>query len=121
MEHEAGRELDAKIAVLLGWTEVTPRRNADGSWSGVRHDWPQPVVDDIPRYSTDIGAAWAVVGKMRENGYYVELRGWVQVADFMACFRMPGGRERCCITDDDAPLAICRAALAAMAEGAGDV
>lgn len=65
---DEGRELDALIAEkIMGWTEVTNKRHADGSWSGVRHDWQSPVVDDVPHYSTKIKSAWKVVEKMRSN------------------------------------------------------
>lgn len=65
-ELTAGRELDALVAKkVMGWREVitgvycisgaagVPPENADGWWK------------TIPRYSTDIAAAWEVVEKLR--------------------------------------------------------
>lgn len=65
---EAGRELDALVAAkIMGWTSVTNRRHADGTWSGIRHDWPAPVIDDVPFFSSDIRAAFLVVEQLRQQ------------------------------------------------------
>jgi len=77
---------------------------------------------DQPRYTTDISAAWQVVGKMREEGWtgYVE---WVPGFGFGAEFsrgdsNLPGpgfewGDSPIMIPERTAPLAIAIAALKA--------
>lgn len=122
---DAGRELDALVAEkVMGWVwwhntdaDLTILVPSDQSWPDKWHfasgagNCTKPADHGAPHYSTDIADAWEVVERLRERGYYLELRGWVQVNDFMACFIMPGGKEYC-ITDNTAPLALCRAALA---------
>lgn len=60
-EMPAGRELDALVATkIMGWR--TAHFDASyGEWLGVPLDdyW-----EDVPRYSTDIAAAWLVVKRM---------------------------------------------------------
>ncbi len=72
------------------------------------------------RYSTDIAAAWKVVEKMRELDWRMLLENWVAVTDAYAAFFRPQDRynyeKHIGVTDDTAPLAICRAALAALGE-----
>jgi hypothetical protein len=100
----AGRELDALVAEkVMGWTK------------GLK-PWLMPPgfvecdVVPIPNYSTDIAAAWEVANKKRVSlspvlGDQLKVVGWrAEVHDFVySCghFDAP-----------DAPLAICRAALA---------
>ena len=97
---KANRELDAAVAErVMGeeWTHISPDR----------------VWDDIPAYSTDISAAWQVVLKLVEMGYYVDIGvdehgAQVQLDKF-------GGRDINWILGEsirgkDAPEAICRAA-----------
>lgn len=134
-EHEAGRELDALVAerVFGLRVEILPApehghqhgknvpmepQSCDpppgmlGAWAAMY--WV------IPRYSTDISAAWEVLERMRERGEWVlnvmadgyeidnhnaeaiPLKGWTWDDEWIA--------ERA----DTAPLCICRAALKAI-------
>lgn len=102
---------------VCGWP-LAPSRE-DGCVAGDCSMRPPPRyrVDEPPPYSTDIAAAWQVVGKMREHGYRLSLRTWVQSADAMAVFVDPKrewAAEDGEITTDTASLAICRAALKAL-------
>lgn len=74
-----GQEMDALVAEkVMGWTIYDPRENPEYYEPGGRV-YGQPVgrIDDvareIPKLSTDIGAAWMVVEKMREMGKYVSV------------------------------------------------
>lgn len=59
---------ELRIAVareVMGWSEVSSRRSADGTLTGIitTVDGRQ-IVDDIPDYPRDIAEAWAVVDVM---------------------------------------------------------
>jgi len=126
---EAGRELDALVAEKVMGIEVdlvvapfiyySPYRDRYDEWAAGN----EPYIDKdgdihlIPRYSTDIAAAWLVVEKMRETR-------WIEVHSTIdgewAAFYTPIGT-----TDmnqaiheyakaSTAPLAICLAALKAV-------
>jgi len=115
---EAGRELDTRIAIkVMGWTRV------ERSTTGIAYP-PRPSGFDparhayhsVPHYSTDIAAAWLVVERMKDNGCSLQLhweagrsRQWV--ADFVEESDEEFTGEQ---LGDTAPLAICRAALAAV-------
>ena len=75
MEVEAGRELDARIAVVVfGYT-------LDYEFADL-HVPPAPHVKDLrdqydewgvlPHYSSDIAAAWLVVEALRARGIWLE-------------------------------------------------
>jgi hypothetical protein len=129
-----GRELDALIAErVMGWTIISldilsPEfekrfgvyRFRDSSLIGTRasHNFPRPV--PIPYYSTEITSAWEIWSKIREMGYWVELK---QVRPR----NIPSRQEyQCEIFSNDfnksialtirstEPLAICIAALQAL-------
>lgn len=94
------REIDALVASrVMGWSAVTNRRTADGTWTGIRRDGPAPVVDDIPLYSTSIAAANEVFHHM--NGH-PDYRVWERFNDALS------GRL------SDNPRAICLAAMKAV-------
>lgn len=102
---EAGRELDAQIAMkVMGWQPINPMHlmiDAGYRWLDANGLY---VKGAIPPYSTDIAAAWQVVGQC---SWWFELilnpaTGWL-------C--KWGDYEGRAMT---APLAICRAALAAV-------
>lgn len=62
---EAGRELDAQIARMLGWTDVDPEEDEDLVGWGVApgEQWVSRIASpfqEYPHYSTDIGAALQV-------------------------------------------------------------
>ncbi len=107
---EAGRELDAKIGIVLGWE----LRGEGGPYEGF---WVSPdgnMGDGLPHYSTSIADAWTVIGKMRADGYTVDLidernpRIW--------CCEMETDEELHAhfARADTAPHAICLAALEAV-------
>lgn len=114
----AGREMDALIATrIIGWkiddlTAISPTgsRNAripHGDW------W-------LEYYSTNIAAAWEVVEWMRENGFSFML---IEHADPNGDYIIEFWRrdnldepQRLSCRFEEAPLAICRAALLATLE-----
>lgn len=76
MQHAAAeqaelRELDAEIAILMGWTDVTNKRMSDGSWTGKTppSNTGAQWIDDVPFVTTDDAAAFAAVDWMRERGW----------------------------------------------------
>lgn len=98
----AGPELDAIIAEkVMGWKRVP------GTESGA---WMDPCTNDGRMGSwspsTDIAAAWEVVEKLKLSLIPTN-KGWIVSQHHL--FEGPFGE------DETAPLAICRAALAAIA------
>ena len=130
-EMEAGRELDALVAEKVMGRAVTwvgPER-----WRVLCFDPPeysdasQPGgywVNEVPRYSRDLSAAWDVEKGMRLSGWLVSISGIMEGAPegrYLASFRHVSPTERGIgvrsapdATSDTAPHAICLAALAAM-------
>lgn len=109
------RELDRDVAEkVVGWRY----REDDGGFFAPGDEW---FVDqdglrvecvDLPTYSTSISAAWEVVEKMREIGFtYVQIE-----ACFDGGWRVAFGLDPMAIVKsaNTAPLAICKAALAAV-------
>lgn len=106
---EAGRDLDVKIAErLFGWKHLKIRgRGMTGNQPGFRS-----CMYLVPRYSTDIAAAWEVVK---------HFRGVAGCDVRVSCLH---NRSMCEIEQDSgafdtadadtAPLAICRAALSVL-------
>lgn len=136
---EAGRELDALVAVrVMGWghthdidyVEGDPWYSScrqcgeTGASGGAILDWewgdaPLPGCPVPPSFSTDIATAWRVVEKMRAAGYATihvscgcDIHG-VPVPGWYASFFQSAAIRGASATADTAPLAICRAALAA--------
>lgn len=109
-EMPAGREMDGQIHVLV-FNKAVP----------TDHDWLHDTFCDcVPRYSTDIVAAWAVVEKLRAGGIYFTIRTdiiWdVTLWDGNEGTWNAGGCQDKWLVDvqaKTAPLAICRAALKA--------
>jgi hypothetical protein len=88
---------------------------------------PGPLVDFVrteeglkavyPNYSTDIGAAWLVVEKMREQTHFINVE-WTDSKWYCRIIWPPFGEwHQIANSADTAPLAICRAALAALEAG----
>ena len=115
MNHKAGRELDVLVrTIIIGdkrdWHDKSFHDQTHGDTScGHCTDW-------VPKYSTDISAAWEVVEKLHElfPNYYIDIN------------LFPGGRYVTTLLEsaegaifhaneggDTAPLSICRAALQA--------
>lgn len=113
MSELAGRVLDGVVAKrVMGLQNV-------GWWlSGEMRHGPQHRAEIVPYYSTDIAAAWEVVEKMmlREDvpGFEINVFKHEGVThycvEFGACWK---GCIYAEVEADTAPLAICRAALAA--------
>jgi hypothetical protein len=127
-ELPAGRELDALVAEkVMGWkyrqSSPDPKKhfcreygNDAGWWlkpsmtPGAKH-WACATCSPPPAYSTDIAAAWEVTEKLAEDFmlvYAVAHAGW------RARFEHAEGWWKGEAYADTAPLAICRAALAAL-------
>ena len=100
-----GWQLRKAIAELMGWTDV--RLMVDTVLIGTPPEGGPST--DVPRYPTDISAAWQVVEKMMKHWFYI-LRT-VCVGHECEFYRY-GQTVR--NTSDTAPLAICRAALLAV-------
>lgn len=141
-ELEAGRELDRLVAErVMGWRVFgTPE---------VYAYWTEPYegekrlgdMPSLPRFSTDIAAAWTVVERMREMKWLVRVQEMPDnypyldnmtgeplfyAKAYVTMEWMPRISERTgklvmprCARATTAPLSICRAALAA-AEGRGE-
>jgi len=106
----AGREMDALIALLLGWqvdelTAFSPTGSRNSRHKG-DDNW-------LEYYSTDMTAAWQVVAKMREKGYgfYAEWRQDNASEPLpWALFSNDAHELEFCAAAETMPLAICRAA-----------
>jgi hypothetical protein len=133
-EHpEPGRELDVRIAELLGWehhwiasapwqmvppherrtaADVSQLRLLAGSLDGA----PIPHVELVPFFSTNIGAAWQVVEHLRGRGCSVKLDAAAGAQYVCWIQGPPSGSEGRgpmeAVGADTAPHAICLAALA---------
>lgn len=114
-ELPAGKELDALIAEkVLGWTLVD-----DLGYSGLVSGKPDgPLVREmdrnhVPHYSSNIAAAGQVIIAVRDDGLWWALNqmgnAWVATLSDPERTRFINGKAR------TAPLAICRAALKALA------
>ena len=117
----AGPELDALVAErVLGWT------NVHLAWGNVRGVPPEYADKQPPDrtvnfpgvlWSSVISSAWKVVDAMEARGYHLQLTDeWMSYPRWRAEFRSaetirPGWNL---VKADTAPLAICRAALAAL-------
>lgn len=133
--YEAGRELDALIAervmgevdarcpcgdglsrtmtrsgATMAEAEAMLRADYAARVAGGMKMWPAEYCG--PAYSEEIGAAWLVVEKLREQGFGFTID--VDEGDNSACFADSSGVYEAEISATTAPLAICRAALAAL-------
>ena len=138
---EAGRELDALIVEkVMGWawfrhtciaggkrywarSLFIPDHNVEPFDGGYGIENVPAVGDETvaimnaPNYSTDIAAAWQVVEKMRERGWHFLLMVSHESGMAIASFYLgPHDRSDLSATEEwqNAPRAICRAALKAM-------
>lgn len=118
--------LDEEVAEhVMEWTPH-PNSNcrADGYWrlpetraSNLellgKEDGPWDRVS-VPKFSSDIAAAFQVVEKMRDDGWFFEFcTGPIAgVSTAVFCTAVPPKAHEA--MDDSAPLAICRAALMAV-------
>ena len=131
---KAGRKLDRNVAALLGWqvVETDDCNGEDNFWLSkdgqnvYRGKYGSPL--DLPHYSTDLAAAWLVVERIKSDMQLSRhaRRDLSGLYDYGCFFYLEKNR----LTDErsdgrtapdpwhyaeTAPLAICRAALAARA------
>ena len=106
-EKVMGHKADANLPLEVRAPENDIWRAGDKNyrWQGCR----------IPPYSTEWGAVGLVVEKMRERGAYLTLLGLHGDAGYSANFNFGGAGALA--VEITAPLAICKAALAAMEGG----
>jgi len=98
---------DDNMDVIAGWSV----NGSDGDPEFLGHDPFRP--------STDIAAAWQVVEYFRNKEYDFELRRSVGIDGYVCWIGHYPNTERIIYFGDDAPLAICRAALMAVMEVKG--
>ena len=102
LQMPAGREMDLLVAIrLMGEDASLLKVNREDSY----------FENHLPRYSTDIAAAWEVVEKMQSFDLEMEYPG-----EWRASAMLAGSDWGQTISDQTAPLAICRAALLAVME-----
>ena len=121
----AGRELDALVAEkVMGWVRGRRYGNGNGEWiidgkTSVSRTW-----DSTPSYSTSIAAAWEVVEKMRNTKEAPDETYWVLTdcagsgwrAEILQVLTENDAPHQVAYgVGDTLPLAICLAALAALA------
>ncbi len=119
-EHEAGRETDVCVAVVvMGWLDVKMSRDDYGGqpMPEERNEFGELLIwKPVPEYSAPdgIAAAWEVVERLRASRYVdigVDEHGaQVQIDVLREGNWETGGSTRA----DTAPLAICRATLKAV-------
>jgi hypothetical protein len=62
---KAGRELDARIAEIMGWKFIKPTHGTCCTCQNCGRD--QDICSDSCHYSTDIAAAWEIVEKLKKQ------------------------------------------------------
>jgi hypothetical protein len=117
---DAGRELDALVAErVMAWRRCHEEPPGSGYWEGRRpENLLSLVLDEVPRFSTDLVAAWQVAENMSIAGLYLTLS---QHADdeWEAWFHRHISHRRYNLDQfsalgDTAPHAICLVALTAV-------
>jgi hypothetical protein len=98
----AGRELDALVAEKVMGAKP---------WIAPGHG---PTALNPPRYSTDIGAAWAVVEKLSREVGSVEVKTHRRWMGWTCDVRPPDGKKADGFSETSAAHAICLAALRAV-------
>lgn len=120
---QAGRELDMLVArVVMGWQWSM---NSGAFYPPGLPPMANTIGHDVPKFSTDIAAAWQVVAKMRGQNGDVEIgsftdayrTGWWWCMIYLWSNearneRVNTGQEA--VESSTAPLAICLAALKAV-------
>ena len=114
----AGRELDALVAErVMGWTRVEEYRTRLGKdWHGFRPG--EDYYHSLYRYSTDIAAAWEVLGRFppTAEGFTLALGQWGGSGEWRFVWGRHGDWDNI-LYAEAAPLAICRAALVMALKG----
>lgn len=122
-EMDAGRDMDALIAKnVFAWLPLPPLNYPNRMWAPrTTRCWRAPNEHHaraLPRFSTEIGAAWSVVERLARKGFDVDTRsygtrGCAAVVTPLET-SIGGGSDSWTGQADDMPLAICRAALQAV-------
>jgi|ERR1041385_845440 hypothetical protein len=120
---EAGKQLDARVALeVLGWRHNADYNNVEAHWSLNIFEWVDAsgiATNILPDFSTDISAAWKVVEKFpaiviqRATSRDGTRSGYMCSLPLEANGREGQPVKSLNAEADTAPLAICRAALAA--------
>src|SRR5262245_13080744 len=118
-EAERVRPLDFEIAEkVMGWKRGQKYGNGNGDWilpDGRTHGY---TWDTTPRFSTKLDAAWLVVECLAAMGHGLVLEQWLRNQGvrngWVALFDLADGHDTGQHLEETAPLAICRAALAAV-------
>lgn len=117
---QAGSEVDVLVAErVMGWTHVPDQELSEGGWSSDGEPVPNACLRTEWAPSTDIGSSWMLVGERRlvlwrtsDLAWHATLSGdgWMnEDAVDIDGHDGPYGHG------ETAPLAICRAALKALA------
>lgn len=126
------RELDVRVAKALGYTVYHYDKDyakncyyqlfdGDGGpvvytngWRDGERKTEEEAWNDVPRFSTDLAAAWALVEYLIDNQMDTEVHCTRAQRNYFVLVHIIGGRK---IREyaDTAPEAICKAFLAALA------
>jgi hypothetical protein len=118
-----GRALDAEVAERVFNHEVIyPYRDShlhqrNSAWRN--YPWRKNAqafggTSEVPRYSSDIAAAWQVVERMRERGWLIHIHTLMDGYLVIALETQPSERATQ-LWCRNLPQGLCRAALAALA------
>lgn len=112
------REIDVLVAEkIMGWTEIEQRWTPLGLVSYGNTPEPDNKNHLVPNYSTNMGAAWLVVGKLAEryNGdFSVNVYQRESFKPNWRCTMTVFSRPIAGYTRDSAPMVICLTALKAV-------
>ena len=118
------RAIDAKVAEALGWK----REKMDGQWLWntwhIRQISPTSSVSSgcltlLPRFSTDISAAWQVVEWLRKQSIAIVV-STAGPRIMTKAFTIHQGNRNATVVGKTAPLAICLAFLKVMGVEEGE-
>ena len=124
---QAGRELDALISMHIFGKNPELRMDFTTKTSTelciAHYSYSAPVhvfktqdgyFSVLPRYSTDIAAAWQVVEKLRETMYFVSISASADCGASWLCEWTTADTAIDFVRAGTMPLAVCRAALLAV-------
>lgn len=118
---EAGRELDALVAEkVMGLKNIREEEGLFGTMTlygeqEIPGEFGRLTAKGLPRYSTDIAAAWGVVEKIRSTKLGCFFLNWDRISDMWAA-GFDGNVGKYEIQQEIAPHAICLAALKAIGQ-----
>jgi hypothetical protein len=101
-----GRDLDRLIAERLMELTVRP---GDDQRPDEYYDSEQDAWEELPRYSTDLAASFAVSERLREQGYTVDVGYGPDGATYVTLTTLVDGPQL--FSGETPALALCRAAL----------